>query len=91
MRFDNPWLDAVLVSPDVRHFMTALMLGAENYRALGALVEKPAQSVLMTFGSEPNPGLSADHFSGPAVGVISTVTYKQAQSRAQSRTHTALR
>lgn len=91
VRFDNPWLDAVLVSPDVRHFMTALMLGAENYRALGALVEKPAQSVLMTFGSEPNPGLSADHFSGPAVGVISTVTYKQAQSRAQSRTHTALR
>ena len=91
LRFDNPWLDAMLVSPDVRHFMTALMLGAENYRALGDLVEKPAQSVVMTFGPEPNPDLSADHFSGPAVGVISTVTYKQAQSRAQSRTHTALR
>ena len=89
LRFDNPWLDAVLVSPDVRHFMTALMLGAENYRALGALVEKPAQSVVMTFGPEPNPGLSADRFSGPAVGVISTVTYKQAQSQLQ--THTALR
>lgn len=89
LRFDNPWLDAVLVSPDMRHFMTALMLGAENYRALGALVEKPAQSVVMTFGPEPNPGLSADHFSGPAVGVISTVTYKQAQ--AQTRAHTALR
>ncbi len=91
VRFDNPWLDAVLVSPDVRHFMTALMLGAENYRALTALVEKPAQSVVMTFGPEPNPGLSADHFSGPAVGAISTVTYRQAQSRVQSHTHTALR
>ena len=92
VRFDNPWLDAVLVAPDVRHFMTALMLGAENYRALTALVEKPAQSVVMTFGSEPNPGLTADHFSGSAVGVISTVTYnKQAQSRTQGRTHTALR
>jgi uncharacterized protein YcbK (DUF882 family) len=91
-RFDNPWLDAVLVSPDVRHFMTALMLGAENYRSLTALVEKPAQSVVMTFGPEPNPGLSADHFSGTAVGVISTVTYnKQAQSRLQGRTRTALR
>jgi uncharacterized protein YcbK (DUF882 family) len=89
VRFDNPWLDAVLVSPDVRHFMTALMLGAENYRALIALVEKPAQSVVMTFGPEPNPGLSADHFSGPAVGTISTVSYKQAQT--QTRTHTALR
>ena len=89
MQFDNPWLDAVLVSPDVRHFMTALMLGAENYRALTALVEKPTQSVVMTFGPEPNPGLSADRFSGPAVGVISTVTYKQAQT--QTRTHTALR
>lgn len=91
LRFDNPWLDAVLVSPDLRHFMTALMLGAENYGALGGLVEKPAQSVVMTFGPEPNPGLTTDHFSGPAVGVISTVTYKQAQSQARSRTHTALR
>jgi uncharacterized protein YcbK (DUF882 family) len=91
LRFDNPWLDAVLVSPDLRHFMTALMLGAENYGALSQLVEKPAQSVVMTFGPEPNPGLTTDHFSGPAVGVISTVTYKQAQSQAQSRTHTALR
>jgi hypothetical protein len=91
VRFDNPWLDAVLVSPDVRHFMTALMLGAENYRTLTALVQKPAQSVVMTFGPEANPGLSADHFSGPAVGVISTVNYTQAQSRAQARTHTALR
>ena len=91
LRFDNPWLDAVLVSPDLRHFMTALMLGAENYGALSELVEKPTQSVVMTFGSEPNPGLSTDHFTGPAVGVISTVTYKQAQSQRQSRTHTALR
>jgi hypothetical protein len=91
VRFDNPWLDAVLVSPDVRHFMTALMIGAENYRTLTSLVEKPTQSVVMTFGAEANPGLSADHFSGPAVGVISTVTYTQAQSRAQTRTHTALR
>ena len=91
VRFDNPWLDAVLVSPDVRHFMTALMLGAENYRALIELVQKPTQSVVMTFGPEPNPGLSADRFSGPAVGVISTVTYRQAQSSAQPRTHTALR
>lgn len=91
VRFDNPWLDAVLVSPDIRHFMTALMLGAENYRTLTALVEKPTQSVVMTFGAEANPGLSADHFSGPAVGVISTVSYTQAQSRAQIRTHTALR
>ena len=81
----------MLVSPDVRHFMTALMLGAEDYRALGELVEKPAQSVVDDVRADPNPGLSADHFSGPAVGVISTVTYKQAQSRAQSRTHTALR
>jgi uncharacterized protein YcbK (DUF882 family) len=91
LRFDNPWLDAVLVSPDLRHFMTALMLGAENYGALSELVQKPAQSVVMTFGPEPNPGLTTDHFSGPAVGVISTVTYKQAQSQAQTRTHTALR
>lgn len=88
VRFDNPWLDAVLVSPDLRHFMTALMLGAENYRALSKLVEKPTQSVVMTFGPEPNPGLSTDHFTGAAVGVLSTVTYKQVQARL--RRHTTL-
>jgi uncharacterized protein YcbK (DUF882 family) len=81
--FDNPWLDAVLISPSVRRFLTVLTLGMQDYRTLAALVEKPATSVMMTFGAEPNPGMTNDRFSGSAIVFISTVTY-------QAQTHTAL-
>ncbi len=80
--FDNPWLDAVMISPSVRRYLTVLMLGTPNYRAMVSLVEKPANSVMMTFGSEPNPGMTNDRFSGSAIVFVSTVTY-------QVPTHTA--
>ena len=75
-RFDNPWLDAVLVSPSVRHYLTASTLGAQDYRALASLVRKPGSSVVMTFATDPNPGLTHDRFSGSAVVFVSTVTYQ---------------
>jgi hypothetical protein len=82
-RFDNPWLDAILISPSVRRYLTVLTLGMQDYRSLAALVEKPASSVMMTFGADPNPGMTNDRFSGSAIVFISTVTY-------QAQTHTAL-
>jgi uncharacterized protein YcbK (DUF882 family) len=74
-RFDNPWLRAVMLSPSVRRYLITLQLGDSDYRALAALMEKPASSVMMTFAAEPNPGLTADRFSGSAVVFVSTVTY----------------
>jgi uncharacterized protein YcbK (DUF882 family) len=73
-QYDDPWLDAVMVSPSVRQYLTVLLLGAQDYRALAAMVEKPARAVLMTFGSDPNPGLTQDHFSGSAVVFITTAS-----------------
>jgi uncharacterized protein YcbK (DUF882 family) len=73
-QYDDPWLDAVMVSPSVRQYLTVLLLGAQDYRSLAALVEKPARAVLMTFGSDPNPGLTPDHFSGSAVVFITTAS-----------------
>jgi uncharacterized protein YcbK (DUF882 family) len=73
--FDNPWLRAVMLSPSVRRYLSTLLLGDPDYRALAALIEKPANSVMMTFAAEPNPGLTADRFSGSAVVFVSTVTY----------------
>jgi hypothetical protein len=80
--FDNPWLDAILISPSVHRFLTVLTLGTEDFRTFGALVEKPASAVMMTFGADPNPGMTDDHFSGSAIAFVSTVTY-------QTPTHTA--
>jgi uncharacterized protein YcbK (DUF882 family) len=74
-QFDSPWLEAVMISPSVRHYLTALTLGAPNYRALASLMRKPASAVVMTFAADPNPGLTPDCFSGSAVVFISTVTY----------------
>jgi uncharacterized protein YcbK (DUF882 family) len=74
--FDNPWLDAVLISPSVHRYLTVLALGVPDYRTLASLVEKPASSVMMTFGADPNPGMTDDRFSGSAVVFISIVSYR---------------
>jgi hypothetical protein len=81
---DNPWLRAVVLSPNVGRYLTTLMLGAADFRTLAALVEQPKSAVMMTFASEPNPGLTDDHFSGSAIVFVSTVTY-------QTRTTASLR
>jgi uncharacterized protein YcbK (DUF882 family) len=73
---NNPWVDAVMVSPSVAR-LTVLALGEPDFLALAPLVEKPAQTVTMLFSKDPNPGLAADHFSGSAVVFMSTVTYQQ--------------
>ncbi|MGH6672739.1 MAG: hypothetical protein ACRECV_12305 [Xanthobacteraceae bacterium] len=74
-RIDDPWLDAVMISPSVRNYLTAIALGDQDYSALAALVEKPARAVIMTFGPEPNPGMTYDHFSGSAIVFLPAVTY----------------
>jgi hypothetical protein len=81
---DNPWLRAIVLSPSVGRYLTALMLGAQDFQSFAALVEKQKNSVMMTFGAEPNPGLTDDHFSGGAIVFVSTITY-------QARTSASLR
>jgi hypothetical protein len=75
VKFEEPWLDAIMLSPSIRRYLTTSMLGGENYRALAKLIEKPASSVVMRFSTDPNPGLTPDHFSGSAVSFVSIVTY----------------
>ena len=75
VRLENPWLRAVLVAPSVHRFLTTLALGARDFRTLAALMVKPRSSVMMTFATDPNPGLDHEHFSGPAVVFVSTVSY----------------
>jgi hypothetical protein len=80
VRLENPWLRAVLVAPNVHRFLTTLALGARDFRALAALMVKPRSVVMMTFAADPNPGLDHDHFSGPAVVFVSTVSYPTART-----------
>ena len=74
-RLDNPWLRAVILSPSVQRFLSTLAFGARDLTSLASLMVKPSSSVMMTFSSDPNRGLSQDHFSGSAIVFVSTVTY----------------
>ena len=74
-RLDSPWLRAIVVSPSVTRFLCITALGTRDFRTLTPLMVKPANSVLMTFAADPQPGLTQDHFSGSAIVFVSTVTY----------------
>ena len=74
-RLDSPWLRAIVLSPSVTRFLCITALGARDFRTLTPLMVKPANSVLMTFAADPQPGLTQDHFSGSAIVFVSTVIY----------------
>jgi uncharacterized protein YcbK (DUF882 family) len=74
-RLDDPWLRAIVWSPNVHRFLSITELGARDFRSLAALMVKPANSVLMSFSPDPEAGLTSDRFSGSAIVFISTVTY----------------
>ena len=74
-RLDNPWLRAIILSPSVQRFLSTLAFGARDVTYLASLMVKPASSVMMTFTSDPNRGLSQDHFSGSAIVFLLTITY----------------
>ena len=71
----DPWLRAIVLSPSVSRFLCITALGAPDFRTLAPLMQKPANSVMMTFAADPQPGLTQDHFAGSAIVFVSTVTY----------------
>jgi uncharacterized protein YcbK (DUF882 family) len=74
-RLDNPWLRAIILSPSVHRFLSTLAFGARDVTYLAGLMVKPSSSVMMTFASDPNLGLSQDHFSGSAIVFLPTISY----------------
>ena len=74
-RLSDPWLRAIVVSPSVNRFLCISTLGVRDFRSLAELMVKPANSVMMTFAADPNPGLEYNHFNGSAVVFIPTVSY----------------
>jgi uncharacterized protein YcbK (DUF882 family) len=74
-RIPDPWLRAVMLSPNVISFLSITSLGARDFRTLSALMVKPANSMMMTFAADPNPGLEYTHFTGAAAVFIPTVSY----------------
>ncbi len=77
MRYDDPWLRAVIVAPRLYGSMTATLYGDPDFTDLRSLMSKPVSAVAMTFSSEPYPGIKTNGFSGEAVVFPTTVAFSQ--------------
>jgi hypothetical protein len=67
--------------------MSATRIGAVDMRPLQEMIYKPSQSLAMSFAGDPNPGLMANRFSGPAIVFLATTTFTT-QSTAAFAMHT---
>ena len=77
MRYDDPWLRAMILAPRLYGSMTATLYGEPDFTELRALMDKPTLSVAMSFTKEPYPGISANSFSGEAVVFLNTYAFPQ--------------
>jgi uncharacterized protein YcbK (DUF882 family) len=73
--FDDPWLRAAILAPNLSNYMTVIGMGSEDYRGLSTFMHKPASLVTMAFSADPNPGLMANRFSGQAVVFVTTTAF----------------
>jgi uncharacterized protein YcbK (DUF882 family) len=77
MRYDDPWLRAMILAPNLTDSMTATLYGEPDMTELRALMNKPRSTVAMSFNEEPYPGIAAGHFSGEAVVFLGTTTFQR--------------
>jgi len=77
MRYDDPWLRAIIVAPRLYGSMTATLYGELDFTELRVLMNKPTVSVAMSFTNEPYPGITANSFSGEAVVFLDTYAFPQ--------------
>ena len=75
--FDDPWLRAAILAPNLTNYMTTVTTGWQDFRTLSPFMQKPKSSVTMSFSSDPTPGLMANRFSGHAVVFIATTTFSE--------------
>jgi uncharacterized protein YcbK (DUF882 family) len=76
-RYDNPWLRAAILAPQLYGSMTATLYGDPDFTELRTLMSKPATAVVMSFAKDPYPGISASAFSGEAVVFLTTYAFSQ--------------
>jgi hypothetical protein len=73
--FDDPWIRAAILAPNLSDYMTTVAMGAQDFRSLSPFMHKPTSTVTMAFSGDPNPGLMANRFSGQAVVFVTTTTF----------------
>jgi uncharacterized protein YcbK (DUF882 family) len=76
-RYDDPWLRAAILAPQLYGSMTATLYGDPDFAELRTLMSKPATAVAISFAKDPYPGISASAFSGEAVVFLTTYAFSQ--------------
>jgi uncharacterized protein YcbK (DUF882 family) len=87
-RSEDLWLRAAMLTPSFNSHMTTTRLGAVDMRSLQQLLHKPSMSVAMTFSTDPQLGLTATRFDGPAVVFVATMTFVTQSAAAALPSHT---
>jgi uncharacterized protein YcbK (DUF882 family) len=77
MRYDDPWLRAMILAPNLSDSMTATLYGDPDMTELRTLMYKPAIAVAMSFEDDPYPGIAAGYFSGDAVVFPTTFSFQR--------------
>jgi hypothetical protein len=72
---NDPWLRALVITPDAQRFMNTALFGMPDFRTLSPLMQKPSSAIMMTFALEPYLNLEANRFTGSAIVFIPTVTF----------------
>jgi uncharacterized protein YcbK (DUF882 family) len=77
MRYDDPWLRAMILAPSMWDSMTTTPYGEPDFTELRTLMNKPTTALAMSFTKEAYPGISAEGFSGEAVVFLNTYAFPQ--------------
>jgi uncharacterized protein YcbK (DUF882 family) len=72
MRYDDPWLRAMIMTPSITDSMTATLYGTPDLTELRNLMRKPNSALMMSFNEDAYPGMAPDRFRGEAVVFLST-------------------
>jgi hypothetical protein len=75
MRYDDPWLRAMIITPSLMDAMTATPYGTPDLTELRNLMRKPNWSLMLSFNEDPYLGMTSDRFQ--IVGVFPIRTWKR--------------
>jgi hypothetical protein len=77
MRYDDPWLRAMIMAPSLWDSMTATLYGTPDLSELRTLMRKPSSTLKLSFNDDPYSGMGPDRFRGDAVVFLATHAFTQ--------------
>ena len=80
-RFNDPWMRAMIVSPNAQSFMKTTLFGSPDFRGLGPYLQKPGTVLANAFTDDPHPGMTSEKFAGSAVTFVAANAFGSPQAK----------